>query len=462
MENCGQSLAVSVTELSGNKVSQMWYEEQEHYNYNSPGWNQYCTNFTQMTWRSTQRVGVGRAKRPGGGMQYIVAHYYPAGNIGSFRNNVKPPISSGQALTPGRTAGGRIPPPPPPPDVPPPPPPDAAGHDDGSNYLRKAVLENYGPFLFKPKKQDGSSADSHKSSFQDSARAARFLPVADDSALPASKQAAADQSMTPYAGSGSSDMRVKPSSSASLVGRNGVSAEYWDAALHMVRFKRPEGMAQPSQPSGAHTSLAKIRATRSFEKDPAMEGLQEIMEREFMGQIDVSPAMLQQLRGVFSAADDNNDGYLTLPQLEQALLSFGVRPTDDLVEHFVMLSRNSGKIDLATFMYVFSKTRGNAAVKDCSSEVLGLFRFLETPFKKDSEERKEPVRVTRNDLRHVLTEVEVPNKLSSEEAKDFLTYADAIMAKAAKSNSNSSAYQKGAGEFDFEELVKQLVKFEDM
>jgi len=162
--------------------------------------------------------------------------------------------------------------------------------------------------------------------------------------------------------------------------------------------------------------------------------------------------MLQQLRGVFSAADDDNDGYLTLPQLEQALLSFGVRPTDDLVEHFVMLSRNSGKIDLATFMYVFSKTRGNAAVKDCSAEVLGLFRFLQTPFKKnDSDERNMPVRVTRRDLRHVLTEVDVPNKLSAEEATDFLTYADRMM-------NNSSS---GSGEIDFDELVKVLVDFKE-
>lgn len=322
-------------------------------------------------------------------------------------------------------------------------------HDDGSNYLRKAVLENYGPFLFKSKKQDGPPPPHGRSQKQISVPAAHYPPAGDSA--PSKQATYSDQSALTAAPQGSV-ARVQPSTSASLVGRTHAAEEYWDAALHLMKFKRPEGTVRPTQPSGAYTSLAKIRATRSFEKDPAMEGLHEIMEREFMGQIDVSPAMLQQLRGVFSAADDDNDGYLTLPQLEQALLSFGVRPTDDLVEHFVMLSRNSGKIDLATFMYVFSKTRGNAAVKDCSAEVLGLFRFLQTPFKKnDSDERNMPVRVTRRDLRHVLTEVDVPNKLSAEEATDFLTYADRMM-------NNSSS---GSGEIDFDELVKVLVDFKE-
>ena len=144
MENCGQSLLVSVTDITGDKVAQSWYDENESYDYNNPGWNQHCTNFTQMIWKTTSRVGVGYARRPGG-MLYIVAHYFPPGNVGSFRHNVLPPTMIGSALVksdrpvlPIPTSGRVPPPPPPPPDVPPPPPPD---YKNSGNFIRRAMLE---------------------------------------------------------------------------------------------------------------------------------------------------------------------------------------------------------------------------------------------------------------------------------------------------------------------------------
>ena len=168
-----------------------------------------------------------------------------------------------------------------------------------------------------------------------------------------------------------------------------------------------------------------------------------------MGKIDKSQGdLLQQLRGVFAAADEDSDGFLTIAELEEALLSFGVMPTDDLIEHFIMLARNDGKIDLATFMYVFSKTKGSAtAMKNCSEDVTELFKFLDRPYGAGENEEDDglPFRVTPEQIKHVLSEVDVPNRLSKEEAQDFLIYADQMIRK----TTNSSRGIDGAAFDDF-------------
>ena len=75
-----------------------------------------------------------------------------------------------------------------------------------------------------------------------------------------------------------------------------------------------------------------------------MEQVSSVMEREFMGKIDKSQGdLLQQLRGVFAAADEDSDGFLTIAELEEALLSFGVMPTDDLIIDPVDLAQAAGR-----------------------------------------------------------------------------------------------------------------------
>lgn len=49
-------------------------------------------HFTAMVWKSTQKLGVGKAKASDGS-SFVVARYFPAGNItnqGHFENNVLP------------------------------------------------------------------------------------------------------------------------------------------------------------------------------------------------------------------------------------------------------------------------------------------------------------------------------------------------------------------------------------
>ncbi|KAH8887254.1 PR-1-like protein, partial [Thozetella sp. PMI_491] len=62
-------------------ASQSWANEVANYHYEiipNGDFNGYG-HYTQVVWRSTQRVGIGASRDPKGGV-YIVAHYDPVGN----------------------------------------------------------------------------------------------------------------------------------------------------------------------------------------------------------------------------------------------------------------------------------------------------------------------------------------------------------------------------------------------
>lgn len=68
----------------------MWYEEINKYRFNNPGFSSGTGHFTQLVWVGSREIGVAKAASPSGA-QYVVARYYPAGNVlGSFPANVKP------------------------------------------------------------------------------------------------------------------------------------------------------------------------------------------------------------------------------------------------------------------------------------------------------------------------------------------------------------------------------------
>ncbi|KAL2100078.1 hypothetical protein ACEWY4_004472 [Coilia grayii] len=74
----------------GSDVVKSWYDESSKYNFSSPGFQKGAGNFTQMVWKSSQKVGIGLAT-DGSGMFIGVAFFEPAGNIsnpGYFRDNV--------------------------------------------------------------------------------------------------------------------------------------------------------------------------------------------------------------------------------------------------------------------------------------------------------------------------------------------------------------------------------------
>jgi len=74
-----------------------WYGESKHYSYSDPKFAYNTGHFTQLVWKSTQKVGCsfvtcnGQHGTPGA---YLVCEYSPAGNIitqGYFADNVAPP-----------------------------------------------------------------------------------------------------------------------------------------------------------------------------------------------------------------------------------------------------------------------------------------------------------------------------------------------------------------------------------
>ena len=68
----------------------MWYEEIKDYNFGNPGFSSGTGHFTQVIWVGSQEVGVAKASNANG-TQFVVARYYPAGNVlGRFPENVQP------------------------------------------------------------------------------------------------------------------------------------------------------------------------------------------------------------------------------------------------------------------------------------------------------------------------------------------------------------------------------------
>jgi len=68
-----------------------WYNEEGQYNYNSGDSNGATLHFTQVVWKSSEKLGLGIAIN--GNSVYIVGNYFPAGNHRSrYLENVKRPV----------------------------------------------------------------------------------------------------------------------------------------------------------------------------------------------------------------------------------------------------------------------------------------------------------------------------------------------------------------------------------
>ena len=77
-------------ELGGQRAAEMWYEEIKDYNFRNPGFKSATGHFTQLIWVGSRDVGIAKAVGKNGA-HFVVARYYPAGNVlGQFPENVKP------------------------------------------------------------------------------------------------------------------------------------------------------------------------------------------------------------------------------------------------------------------------------------------------------------------------------------------------------------------------------------
>lgn len=88
-KSLGQNLAFfSGGTFTAKRTSDLWYDEIKDYNFGKPGFSTNTGHFTQLVWVGTKQVGVGRATK--GQATYVVANYFPAGNVqGQFEENVK-------------------------------------------------------------------------------------------------------------------------------------------------------------------------------------------------------------------------------------------------------------------------------------------------------------------------------------------------------------------------------------
>ncbi|XP_064615315.1 Golgi-associated plant pathogenesis-related protein 1-like [Liolophura sinensis] len=73
-------------------ATENWYNEINDYDFSSPGFIKGTGHFTQVVWKSSTQLGVGKAMDPNTQKTMIVARYCPGGNVaGVFPENVTSP-----------------------------------------------------------------------------------------------------------------------------------------------------------------------------------------------------------------------------------------------------------------------------------------------------------------------------------------------------------------------------------
>ena len=89
-EVLGVNVLVSDKNLEPKIICNEWYNESKKYNFNNYKFQKGTGHFTQMIWKDTKEVGFGFEEKDN--IIYIVAYYYPAGNIfNEFEKNVCTP-----------------------------------------------------------------------------------------------------------------------------------------------------------------------------------------------------------------------------------------------------------------------------------------------------------------------------------------------------------------------------------
>jgi len=84
-ENISSKRSTGGCDYSGENIAEQWYNEAEKFKYGD--YQQESGHFSQMVWKATKEIGVGKAFSKDG--VFVVCHYYPGGNVlGQFKDNV--------------------------------------------------------------------------------------------------------------------------------------------------------------------------------------------------------------------------------------------------------------------------------------------------------------------------------------------------------------------------------------
>ena len=93
-EKIGENIFMGNKNYNGEEVTSFWYKGNKKYNFRNIKDNDFTdieiNNFTQLIWKNTKEVGFGFSYDKKGNF-YVVANYFPCGNIeGQYQNNVLP------------------------------------------------------------------------------------------------------------------------------------------------------------------------------------------------------------------------------------------------------------------------------------------------------------------------------------------------------------------------------------
>ena len=75
-------------EIDGSDPVNSWYSEVKDYDFSKSGWQTNTGHFTQVVWKDSKELGIGKAKSADGKV-FVVGRYRPAGNnLRAFKENV--------------------------------------------------------------------------------------------------------------------------------------------------------------------------------------------------------------------------------------------------------------------------------------------------------------------------------------------------------------------------------------
>uniref|UniRef100_A0A1I8J074 SCP domain-containing protein n=1 Tax=Macrostomum lignano TaxID=282301 RepID=A0A1I8J074_9PLAT len=93
-ENVALKMALRSRDYRGSQAAAQWYSEIEMFDFDGKENQSRCGHFSQVVWKSTRKVGFGKAVSEEDGKMFAVGHYFPPGNmLNCWVANIPQPLS---------------------------------------------------------------------------------------------------------------------------------------------------------------------------------------------------------------------------------------------------------------------------------------------------------------------------------------------------------------------------------